>query len=77
MCVFVCLCLSLGEVGLSGEIRAVNRIENRVIEAERLGFEKIYIASGNTKGLAQNKFQIEMIGVSTVFELRDILFNSI
>src|SRR5690606_5651750 len=40
-----------GEVGLSGEIRAVNRIEQRIAEAEKLGFETIYISKYNTKGL--------------------------
>ena len=33
------------EIGLAGEIRAVNRIENRIREAEKLGFEQIYISS--------------------------------
>ncbi|MCL4640910.1 MAG: DNA repair protein RadA, partial [Olivibacter sp.] len=40
-----------GEVGLSGEIRAVNRIEQRIAEAEKLGFEEIYISKYNNKGL--------------------------
>lgn len=39
------------EVGLGGEIRAVNRIESRIAEAEKLGFEQIYISKFNTKGL--------------------------
>ena len=40
-----------GEVGLSGEIRAVNRIEQRIQEADRLGFKEIFISRYNTKGL--------------------------
>lgn len=39
------------EVGLGGEIRAVNRIESRIAEAEKLGFEEIYISKFNAKGL--------------------------
>ncbi|MDN4165561.1 DNA repair protein RadA [Cytophagales bacterium LB-30] len=39
------------EVGLGGEIRAVNRIENRISEAEKLGFKEIYISKFNVKGL--------------------------
>ncbi len=46
------------EVGLGGEIRAVNRIENRISEAQKLGYEIIYISTYNTKGLDQKKFGI-------------------
>ena len=38
-----------GEVGLSGEIRAVSRIEQRVLEAEKLGFQQIFVPAGNKK----------------------------
>jgi DNA repair protein RadA/Sms len=38
----VSICFA-GEVGLSGEIRAVNRVEQRIAEAEKLGFEKIIV----------------------------------
>ncbi len=48
------------EVGLGGEIRAVNRIENRIIEAEKLGFEQIYISEYNTKGLTLSRHKIEI-----------------
>lgn len=44
-----------GEVGLSGEIRAVNRIEQRIAEAEKLGFEKIIVSRYNQKGLTPGK----------------------
>ncbi len=46
------------EVGLGGEIRAVNRIEDRIAEAEKLGFEEIYISKYNTKGLDLKNKQI-------------------
>ena len=45
-----------GEIGLSGEIRSVNRIEQRIAEAEKLGFEKIIVSKYNQKGLAKQKF---------------------
>ena len=48
------------EVGLGGEIRAVNRIENRIMEAEKLGFEQIYISEYNTKGLNVSRNNIEI-----------------
>ncbi|MEO7923705.1 MAG: DNA repair protein RadA [Chitinophagaceae bacterium] len=47
-----------GEVGLSGEIRAVNRIDQRIAEAERLGFEKIIVSKYSQKGLAKQKFNL-------------------
>lgn len=63
-----------GEVGLSGEIRAVNRIEQRIAEAEKLGFEKIIVSKYNTKGLGKNAFQIEVIPLAKVEELYKYLF---
>src|SRR5690606_24388384 len=48
------------EVGLSGEIRAVNRIEQRIAEAAKLGFEKIYISKYNAKGLEKINQPIEI-----------------
>lgn len=63
-----------GEVGLSGEIRAVNRIEQRILEAEKLGFEKIIISKYNQKALAQSRFQIEIITLGKVEELYQLLF---
>jgi DNA repair protein RadA/Sms len=62
-----------GEVGLSGEIRAVNRIEQRIAEAEKLGFEKIIISKYN-KGLGKNKFTIEIVQLGKVEELYQYLF---
>lgn len=61
-----------GEVGLSGEIRAVNRIEQRIAEAEKLGFEKIVVSKYNNKGLG--KFKIEVIALAKVEELYQYLF---
>lgn len=61
-----------GEVGLSGEIRAVNRIEQRIAEAEKLGFEKIVVSKYNNKRLG--KFKIEVIALAKVEELYQYLF---
>jgi len=63
-----------GEVGLSGEIRAVNRIEQRIAEAERLGMEKIIISKYNKKALSKLKFNIEIIALGKVEELYQYLF---
>lgn len=58
-----------GEVGLSGEIRAVSRVENRISEAEKLGFEKIIISKYNLKGIDLKQTKIEVIPVSRIQEL--------
>jgi DNA repair protein RadA/Sms len=63
-----------GEVGLSGEIRAVNRIEQRIAEAEKLGFEKIFVSKYNQKGLNNQKFNIEVVPVGRVEEVYKYLF---
>lgn len=67
------LCFA-GEVGLSGEIRAVNRIEQRIAEAEKLGFEKIILSKYNRKGLGKNQFKIEIVALGKVEELYQYLF---
>ena len=65
-----------GEVGLSGEIRAVNRIEQRIAEAEKLGFEKIILSKYNLshKQPGRSKFNIEVVPLSKVEELYQYLF---
>lgn len=57
-----------GEVGLSGEIRPVSRIEQRISEAQKLGFGQIIIPKGNMHGLDRSKFDIEIIPVQKVEE---------
>nr|MBP8941364.1 DNA repair protein RadA [Saprospiraceae bacterium] len=64
-----------GEIGLSGEIRAVSRIEQRIQEAERLGFDKILIPKNNLKGLAKNKYKINILGFSKVADALSELFG--
>ena len=63
-----------GEVGLSGEIRAVNRIEQRIAEAEKLGFEKIFVSKYNQKGLTVTTSGIEVVPVGRVEEVYKHLF---
>ena len=64
----------IGEVGLSGEIRTVTRIEQRVAEAEKLGFECVVIPKGNLKGV-KDKFTIRIVEVGKVEELLRFLFE--
>jgi DNA repair protein RadA/Sms len=66
------VCFS-GEVGLSGEIRAVNRIEQRIAEAEKLGFEKIIISKYN-KMVEKPSQNIQIVALSKVEELYQLLF---
>jgi len=63
-----------GEVGLNGEIRAVNRIQQRIAEAEKLGFEKFYISAFNSKGLEPKKHSIQIIPVERVDEAYRLFF---
>jgi DNA repair protein RadA/Sms len=63
-----------GEVGLSGEIRAVNRIDQRIAEAEKLGFEKIIVSKYSGKGLAKKRFNIEVVSMGRVEEVYQHLF---
>ena len=57
----------IGEIGLTGEIRRVSRIDQRVNEAEKLGFKRVYIPKNNVAGW-DHPAGIEVIGVSTVSE---------
>ena len=63
------------EVGLSGEIRAVTRIDARIAEAEKLGFKKIFISKYNAKGLDLQRFHIDVVPVATVYDLATELFG--
>ena len=62
-----------GEVGLSGEIRPATRIEQRILEAEKLGFEQIFISKFNK--IEDGKFAIKVVGFGKVEELYQTLFN--
>lgn len=67
------VCMS-GEVGLSGEIRPITRIEQRIIEADKLGFSTIYIPKNNLKGIDISRFGIRIVEVAKVEEVFRGLF---
>lgn len=67
------ICFS-AEVGLTGEIRPVNRIEQRISEAEKLGYEKIIISKYN-KGLQQKSYQIELVSVGKIEQVFKGIFK--
>lgn len=64
-----------GEVGLSGEIRPVNRIDQRISEAEKLGFEHIFISKYNKKGLDLKNYHIKITMVGKIEEVFSLLFG--
>lgn len=63
-----------GEVGLSGEIRPVARIEQRIGEAQKLGMERILVPKGNLKGIDISRFTIKVLEVARVEEAFRTLF---
>ena len=63
------------EVGLSGEIRAVSRIEQRISEAEKLGFDKIFISNYNFKSLIKKAQNIQLVPVSRMEDVFRALFG--
>lgn len=64
-----------GEVGLSGEVRPVSRIVQRIAEADKLGFRKIIIPKANMNGLDKAKFKIQIVPVRKVEEALRELFG--
>ena len=64
-----------GEVGLSGEIRAVSRIEQRISEAGKLGFRQIFVPLGNKKGITHPTTGIEVRYVSKIADVCRQLFG--
>ena len=71
-----------GEIGLSGEIRAVNRVEQRIAEAQKLGFEQIFISKYNLpsggqdkKGIDLSRYKIDIKVVSSIEEVFEMLFG--
>jgi DNA repair protein RadA/Sms len=63
------------EVGLGGEIRAVNRIENRILEAEKLGFKQIFISKYSLKGLNVSQYSIKIKSFAKLEEVLAELFG--
>lgn len=63
------------EVGLSGEIRAVNRVEQRIAEAEKLGFERIFLSKYSKKSLDQKKYRISLNFASGISDVVKGIFG--
>ncbi len=68
------ICMA-GEIGLSGEIRPVNRIEQRIGEAEKLGFKKIITPYFSSKNIDLKKFKIEIIQTKKIEEAIRYMFK--
>ena len=64
-----------GEVGLSGEIRAVQRVEQRIQEADRLRFEQIFISKFSLKGIDLGRYNLDIVPVAKIEDLYRILFK--
>lgn len=64
----------IGEIGLTGEIRRVNRIEQRINEAAKLGFTKVYAPKNSLIGIKVPK-EITVVGVTTIGEVLQKVFN--
>lgn len=64
----------IGEIGLTGEIRRVNRIEQRINEAAKLGFTKVYAPKNSLTGIKVPK-EIMAVGVTTIDEVLQKVFN--
>ncbi len=64
-----------GEIGLTGEIRPVAKIEQRISEAEKLGFKKIIISAFNLKGIKPESFKIKIISASKIEEVFSLIFS--
>ncbi|MCK4855751.1 MAG: DNA repair protein RadA, partial [Bacteroidales bacterium] len=63
------------EVGLSGEVRPVSRIDQRIAEADKLGFQHIFVSKYNRKGLDISKYQIEIKFAGKLDEVFKPLFK--
>lgn len=63
----------VAEVGLGGEIRAVSRIENRIAEAEKLGFQKIFLSKYNMKGISKKYHKIKIEAAAKLQEIFHLL----
>lgn len=64
-----------GEVGLSGEIRPVTRIEQRIMEAEKLGMTDMLVPAGNLKGFDTSRLAIRLHEVSRIPDAFRLLFG--
>lgn len=64
-----------GEVGLGGEVRAISKLENRIAEADKLGFTRIIVSKYNLKGIDFKKYGIRIVPVGKLGEVFKELFG--
>ena len=64
-----------GEMGLSGEVRPVSRIMQRIAEADKLGFQKMFVSKYNVKGINTADFSVQIIPITKVEEMVKVLFG--
>jgi DNA repair protein RadA/Sms len=64
----------VGEIGLSGEIRAVNRIEQRIAEADKMGMDALFFPKSNAKGMDVHKYNLQLRQVHKIEEIYRLLF---
>ncbi len=62
------------ELGLSGEVRPVSRLEQRIAEADRIGFEKVFVSHYNARQLDRRRYHIEIVDVNVIEEAFRKLF---
>lgn len=62
------------ELGLSGEVRPVSRVEQRVAEADRLGFERIFVSKYNSRAIDRSRYNIDIVAISVIEEAFRALF---
>ena len=64
---------AFGELGLGGEVRSISNLTQRILEAERMGFQTCIIPKQSMRGLQTSNFQIQLVGVRTLKEAFDFL----
>lgn len=65
-----------GEMGLSGEVRPVVRIIQRIAEADKLGFRRLFLSKYNLKGIRQEDYHLQLLPIAKVEEMFSILFDN-
>jgi DNA repair protein RadA/Sms len=63
-----------GEMGLNGEVRAVPRIEQRIAEADKLGFSRMFLSKYNLKGIHTQNYKVQLIPIAKIEEMFRLLF---
>jgi len=66
--------VAVGEIGLGGEIRTINQIEKRILEAKKLGFKRVIVPKNNLRGLTLNG-EIEIVGVERIHQALEELLS--